>query len=120
MSDTHDASPPRDPDLGRGGAGAGVDADVPQLDADAGLTSAETGQDGSDVSSVNTSLVDALPRRAGSPADSLLSGQGNSPSVQVSRARPAVADSTLAQQPRDPSCPPPAAASSPLRRSGPA
>lgn len=39
--------------------------------------------DGSELSSVGASSVDALPRRTGSPAESMLSGPDDTPSVQV-------------------------------------
>lgn len=95
MPDSQDTSPAGDKGLdGHGGA---RDADVPQLEAEeqqGDLTPptemgtelvSQPGYDASDVSSMDASLVDAVPRRAGSPVDSLASGQGNSPSVQVSR-----------------------------------
>lgn len=39
--------------------------------------------DGSELSSVDASSVDALPRRVDSPIDSVLSGPDDAPSVQV-------------------------------------
>lgn len=39
--------------------------------------------DGSEFGSVDASSVDALPRRAGSPGESMLSGPDDTPSVQV-------------------------------------
>lgn len=39
--------------------------------------------DGSELSSMDASSVDALPRRVGSPLDSVLSGPDDAPSVQV-------------------------------------
>jgi hypothetical protein len=39
--------------------------------------------DGSELSSIDASSVDALPRRADSPIDSVLSGPDDAPSVQV-------------------------------------
>lgn len=46
-------------------------------------TTAEYGEDGSELSSVDASSIDAIPRRAGSPIDSVASGHGYSPSFQV-------------------------------------
>lgn len=100
MSDTQDTSPARDKGLGHGDTDASVDADVPQLEEEeeqqqqGHLTPTDMGtelvtrqppQDVSDASSMQTSLVDAAPRGAGSPVDSLASGQGKSPSIHVSR-----------------------------------
>jgi hypothetical protein len=39
--------------------------------------------DGEEMSSVDGTSVDAIPRRAGSPIDSITSGPDDSPSVQV-------------------------------------
>lgn len=39
--------------------------------------------DAEELSSIDGASVDALPRRAGSPIDSLMSGPDDSPSVQV-------------------------------------
>lgn len=41
--------------------------------------------EGSELGSVDADEVDLTPRRTGSPADSLASGQGISPSIQVRR-----------------------------------
>ncbi|KJZ71523.1 hypothetical protein HIM_09061 [Hirsutella minnesotensis 3608] len=105
MSDSEDTSRAGDRGRGFGDAGLGepshgADVDVHQLeqqsdvtpsevDADSVTTparrrTAELQNDGSDVSSIDASLVDSLPRRAGSPVDSLGSGQGQTPSVQGS------------------------------------
>ncbi|KAF4510213.1 hypothetical protein G6O67_002120 [Ophiocordyceps sinensis] len=99
MSDTQDTSPARDKGLGHGDTDASVDADVPQLEEEeeqqqqGHLTPTDMGtelvtrqppQDVSDASSMQTSLVDAAPRGAGSPVDSLASGQGKSPSIHGS------------------------------------
>lgn len=45
--------------------------------------SQELQEEGSELGSVNASSVDAPPRRAGSPIDSILSGPDDTPSVQV-------------------------------------
>ncbi|KAM4058467.1 golgi CORVET complex core vacuolar protein 8 domain-containing protein [Hirsutella rhossiliensis] len=91
MSDSQDTSPAGDKGLGHDETRADVDADVPQLeeeeqqgDATGTELVSQPPRDGSDVSSMDTSLMDAVPRRAGSPVDSLASGQGNSPSIQGS------------------------------------
>lgn len=42
-------------------------------------------EDAEELSSVDGASVDAIPRRAGSPIDSVMSGPDDSPSVQVSR-----------------------------------
>ncbi|ODA76098.1 hypothetical protein RJ55_08381 [Drechmeria coniospora] len=73
--------------------------DVPLLEEHAGAPSTgtetntkrhrtvvrDTFEDGSDASSIDASLVDTLPRRVGSPVDSLPSTLGEAPSVQGSR-----------------------------------
>ncbi|PNY24532.1 Vacuolar protein sorting-associated protein 8 [Tolypocladium capitatum] len=77
-----------------------ADADVPQLEGQDDMGPTETGtelttkrhrdavrdqpDDASEVSSMDASLVDAVPRRAGSPVDSVMSGPVDSPSVQGS------------------------------------
>lgn len=88
----------------------GEDADVPQLEAGDGEEFAHDGavdarddddntthtptrqkqqqhlappEEGSELGSVDADLVDLTPRRTGSPADSLVSAQGISPSIQV-------------------------------------
>ena len=43
--------------------------------------------DGSELGSIDAESVDALPRRVGSPLDSMLSGPDDTPSVQVRHAR---------------------------------
>ncbi|RDA88858.1 hypothetical protein CP532_5395 [Ophiocordyceps camponoti-leonardi (nom. inval.)] len=88
MSDPEDTSPARDEGLG--------DADVLQMETEQDLTTPDATprrrpastavrrRSGSALSSTDASLVDALPRRAGSPVDSLASGVGNTPSLQGS------------------------------------
>lgn len=87
----------------------GEDADVPQLEAGDGEKFARNGavdaryddntthtptrqkqqqhlappEEGSELGSVDADLVDLTPRRTGSPADSLVSAQCISPSIQV-------------------------------------
>ncbi|PFH56869.1 hypothetical protein XA68_15839 [Ophiocordyceps unilateralis] len=87
MSDPEDKSPARDEGLDD------VDADVLQMkthqdletpDASPRPSARSRRRTGSVLSSANASLVDALPRRAGSPVDSLASGAGNTPSLQGS------------------------------------
>lgn len=46
----------------------------------------ETHQDGSDVSSLGGSSLQGLPKRAGSPIDSVVSGPDDTPSIQVLRS----------------------------------
>lgn len=108
MSDSEDTSPAGDQSSGRGEPSPpghsvnNVDDDVPQLEGQDDMGPAETGtelttnrrhdavrdqpEDGSEVSSMDASLVDPVPRRAGSPVDSVMSGLGDSPSVHVRRA----------------------------------
>lgn len=43
----------------------------------------EQNEEGSEMSSVGASSVDAIPRRAGSPIDSVMSGPDDTPSIQV-------------------------------------
>ncbi|RDA92901.1 hypothetical protein CP533_3841 [Ophiocordyceps camponoti-saundersi (nom. inval.)] len=88
MSDPEDTSPARDEGLG--------DADVLQMETEQDLTTPDVTprrplastelrrRSGSVLSSTDASLVDALPKRAGSPVDSLASGVGNTPSLQGS------------------------------------
>lgn len=74
-----------------------VDSDTPHIDqqeADGGGTELQeigssrvlrpNQDDASELSSIDASLVDSLPRRAGSPVDSVTSGRGES--IQVCTA----------------------------------
>lgn len=45
----------------------------------------EQREDGSELSSLDAGSVDALPRRVGSPIDSIMSGPDDTPSIQVCR-----------------------------------
>lgn len=107
MSDTEDASPAGEREADYANASPAAenedDADVPQLEQqdtpeEASSVQAEeekhsinaklveaNGQNGdiSEITSADASSIDAIPRRAGSPIESVTSGQGDSPSVQV-------------------------------------
>lgn len=48
----------------------------------------ETHQDGSDMSSLGGSSLQGLPKRAGSPIDSVMSGPDDTPSIQVLPSSP--------------------------------
>lgn len=100
MSDTEDASPLGD-NAPNGEqqitSGQDVDSDIPHLEeqemeAGSDLQDASHRRDllekeanASEVSSIDASLVDSLPRRAGSPVGSLASGRGED-SIQVCEA----------------------------------
>lgn len=92
MSDPQDTSPTRDQSPGDRETStpppSNVDADIPQLEEQDEPAPADrhdaVPEDSSEMSSVDASLVDALPRGAGSPVGSLASGLGDSPSVQDS------------------------------------
>ena len=109
MSDTEDAPPASGESPGGGETSPpprdNSDADVPQLEgpsSDSGAIGSADGseqaprnhrdaireqfEEGSEVSSMDASLVDAVPRRVGSPVESVTSALGYSPSVQVCRA----------------------------------
>lgn len=96
MSDPEDKTPLGDntsDDGQRVIPGQDVDSDIPQLeeqdtgdDTELQDTShrralLEKQESASEVSSIDASLVDSLPRRAGSPVGSLASGRGDS--IQV-------------------------------------
>ena len=106
MPDTEDTSPPRDDSFAGSEARrpvpqVHVDADLPQLDAqpdapatetadaseptpsNAGDASNDMSDGGSELAYIDASSLEAVPRRAGSPVDSLASGPGGSPSIQV-------------------------------------
>lgn len=61
-------------------------------------------QDGSDVSSLAGSELHGLPRRVGSPIDSVLSGPDDTPSVQV-RPNSIASGCEVSNNYRGPSCP---------------
>lgn len=126
MSDTEDASRARD--TSRAADADDDDSDVAQLEGHAAAPALVTPDgpeptpsrgrgpcdDGSEASSLNASLIDAVPRRAGSPADSLASPPAGSPSIQVRRPGPPAAPSRQpADSARAPPCRPPPAACCP-------
>ncbi|KAH0492545.1 hypothetical protein TgHK011_007493 [Trichoderma gracile] len=109
MSDPEDASPPGEPVANLENTATVIEnddeADVPQLEQqeaqeDASSTNADekenhaidAGQlgeraqngDTSEITSADASSIDAIPRRAGSPLESVTSAPGDSPSVQGS------------------------------------
>lgn len=97
MSDPEDKSPQRDNTSDDGQhiiSAQDVDSDIPQLEeqeTDDGTELQDTShrrglqekpESASEVSSIDASLVDSLPRRVGSPVESVASGRGDS--IQVS------------------------------------
>lgn len=80
-----------DDDAGNDGEGGGEDdnddavelQDRPPQDPRSLQVIQEMQTDGSELSSVDASSVDALPRRVDSPGESMLSGPDDTPSVQV-------------------------------------
>ena len=70
-------------------------------------------QDGADTASEDGSTTDAIPRRAGSPVDSMLSVPDDSPSVQVDSPFPCIKVSMPSNTLRAPCYPPPVAVFSP-------
>jgi hypothetical protein len=69
-------------DDGTPGEGRVATLEEPKKALGDGLNEAE------ELSSIDGASVDALPRRAGSPIDSLMSGPDDSPSVQVNSFPP--------------------------------